>query len=1321
MTIEIERLEGHVEIKGTAKAIAELQALKKASNEALPKDKRHSVTIDTDVAERKIRNLGGGIDASTAKLFKFNEGARGLGFVLSALKLPVFAQGFLAIGTAANTAGAGVVALLGPLGSLSGLLGALPTSGIALLSSMVVGKSTITGLGAAIKEQEANTKSAAAATVAQGKAQSTAAVQARQLSSALDTITAAERGVTMAQRNAIEAQERLAEARKEASERLFDMRHASKSAALDEQQALYDVLDARKALSATSDDQWVFGKGYVTSDDVKGRDKQNERRDALMNLRRAELALIRVREDRRRGEEDLAEAERKGIDNSDLVVNATRAQEEANYSLQQSIKALAEAHTNLADTRAAAATVDPTTGTTKLSTAEYDKLPQAGKDFVDYYTSTLKPTLEDLKEKSINSFAPGLLAGLQGAQPGLELFVSQLDIIGFALGDTVAKLGGLFGSDAWASDMNDVLSQAAGMIRGMGDGAMYFLDGMRNVAVAAEPLTRWIGDTAAKWGSMVKSWAEEGRADGSLSTFFEKSTVNADKLFEIFGNIYGTLKNMARAAEPLGDWLMDSLASATAAQEAWTASAEGQSKMAAYFEAQKEPLSQLARLFSEVAKALFRITTDPSVPKLVGMLTDKLLPALEDAITKFQGGELAPQLIDGLVNVVNLIGQFSEYQGGFQVMIGLLSTFAGLLGDLLEHNPALLTLVTTWMSLNAALKVTNFIGAVTGLGKLSTMIGSGAGKGLAYSTGMLVGRMKALSIVGPAAVAAVAGGVALYSSYKSWKATGDEIERVLGLMDDMAKKGDIAGLISEQDKFRSEYDAAYMRLTNANNANPAEKVGIGLKTAWGELMGQRTIVDDARLMEERVDEMNKKFIDQTNLAVATKLAHTGLAAAIGVTGDKMAELIAKYDLDPLKTETSLGILGEHVEEWGGLSRAIGEAVDAMHRYWRAQKAPTIFTNQADAADAKRDFGELQAPALKGNRVDTSSEGTQALISNLQTQAGSTFDAIMGQLDAGQITTEKAKEMMLEFGIGLEEALTEKLGGNREAAKHFIASVLGANYLPAAIAKMDSAVTEWNKEIVTRLADTTTTAGERWKNLTELIRLNGFELDTATTKGKLARDAMRDWVGGVMGGAITTLGKLNLNTEEYRGHLVKMTDELLDQITPWFKNRDAAGEYLAKLGVIPPDVVTKAVADTAEAEANWAEYQAMLQGIAWQQQLVRAATDILPSFLVGSGKKEKDGPGRAGGGNFGPGSWLVGERGVERMHVDSSGHGRIEPTGVGAMYPTGSGQGLTVADIERAFRNALASIDFTKKVEMQNNFPDGTNPKTAAAEIAWAIR
>lgn len=328
------------------------------------------------------------------------------------------------------------------------------------------------------------------------------------------------------------------------------------------------------------------------------------------------------------------------------------------------------------------------------------------------------PRLERLRDVAQRPVLRGMSQGLQSAARNFGRLTPIVRQTGQEIGALAARAGRLVGGRGFGADLARVGRSNTVIIRRLGNAAIDVADALRHVVVAAGPLTRWLSQLARGWAASLRSQARAGRESGRMAAFFEQTRAVISRLLSIGGSLATTFWNIGKAAAPLGRDVLRALDRGAAAMARWTKSAEGQRKLADWFEQMRPAVFELGRLVRDVAGAFLRLSTSADVAPILRQVRTELLPVFEEVVSATTRS-FGPTLIDALVNITRLFGALAGTSGPLTVFVQTIGKAAGALADLLQNNPALQTMVVTIGGAAGVLKAMRFGAAITGLSTLS--------------------------------------------------------------------------------------------------------------------------------------------------------------------------------------------------------------------------------------------------------------------------------------------------------------------------------------------------------------------------------------------------------------------------------------------------------------------------------------------------------------------------------------------------------------------------------------------------------------------------
>jgi len=711
-------------------------------------------------AERDVRRFNKEQERGGRKTWIWDNKLRQFSNTINALKWPAIfalggpaiqalaslAAGAVSVSSALVSATGGVVAMGGALVqmargasiALNGMLGLATAAGTLLL-----GFNGVAGALSAMMNQYGRSGQEAESSA---KAQRSAM---NQVHSAIERIRTSEESLAKAHVGVADAQEELHKARREAIRDLVDLRYAAEEGRLSERQAILALDEARESAAELA----KRGSG-ATADEQRG---------AILSIEQAELGLRKSRTENKRSQEDLQRGERRGVRNSEGVVSARKALIEANRNVSKTERALVQSEHNLVEQQKDAAEAMNKTGRyANTLAAKMKLLPPAAKKFVHFLWG-MKPKFEELQEVSAAGMFPGMEHGLTAAMGSFERLKKVIGLTAGAIGHTSEEMGRLVGSKGFGSRLQEVGESNARIMRMLGRASVSLTDAFSVLAKAGAPLNEWLGGLVKKWAeqydaqkhaeassgrlakrfSMIKSiikavggtiWnfghvfltvMEAGQHAGlglwrsidkwskglregvesvsgrkSLSAYFERSAKALRLVGKLFMNLLGTVVNVGSASRKTGMELLRMLNHAAEGWKKWTESFHGKNEMKAYFEHTKPDVVESGRLVAALGSAIVELNQRGTVAPLLRELRVKLLPALTELIGNFTS-DLAPAVINVLVELMGIVGQLSKASGGlsaaFQIIAGGLRIINGIL-----QNPILRQLAS-WTLAFAAL------------------------------------------------------------------------------------------------------------------------------------------------------------------------------------------------------------------------------------------------------------------------------------------------------------------------------------------------------------------------------------------------------------------------------------------------------------------------------------------------------------------------------------------------------------------------------------------------------------------------------------------
>lgn len=353
---------------------------------------------------------------------------------------------------------------------------------------------------------------------------------------------------------------------------------------------------------------------------------------ARLDVALAENALGDAQRDRIRAVRDLNAEEQKGIDRAEEVVQAREAIRRSSDAVTEAERGVTRAMQAVDDAQASAKESMASMGLAAANLDEkLNKLPPAAREFVKTLID-MKPRLDAIRQTAAAGFFPGATEGLKAASGSFDEVNKVIGQTSTVLGEAARKSGELVGSPAFGQDIAIIGGNNAKVIDTLGEAMRHVISAIRNVMVAAGPLTQWLADTINKWALQAAAAAKSGRETGKLADFFEKTRAIAERLGSIIGHLTSGLLGVGKAGSESGNDIWKSIDKAANRFDKWANSDEGQQKLKDFFKDTKDLAAALVKAVAGVGGGLAFVTL-----KLLPLteLLKVLGPYADEATTAF--------------------------------------------------------------------------------------------------------------------------------------------------------------------------------------------------------------------------------------------------------------------------------------------------------------------------------------------------------------------------------------------------------------------------------------------------------------------------------------------------------------------------------------------------------------------------------------------------------------------------------------------------------------------------------------------------------------
>lgn len=656
--------------------------------------------------------------------------------------------------------GSAALAVVGALGQTVGALLTLPAAGaVAALSitTLIVALKGITKVFQAYSQQQ---KTAGADAAASAKAQKMAARQvadavralarartdaARAAKDAAQQVADSERSLAKAQKNVMRAQLDLNKARKEALRDLQDLRQEVARGGLDEESAVAALAKAQQEYNNVEAD---------------ANSTAADRLDALARLHNAEQDLADVRSKRARDAQDLAEAEKKGVEGSDKVTSAKDNQADAEENLADAQRALkraqedqargavdaaqriADAQRNLADAQ------DAVKDAQKKSSAgadafnsELKKLSPSAQKFV-LGLIAMKDQFTAIKKSVQEAFFGPLVGQLGNIRGALKPIRENLTLVAGALGDVAAMFIEWLTSPEMRPFFKYLSEETAKIIRILGPALIDLFTAFTNIIEAGLPFIEKFATAIAGMAKSFKNWSEDGKG---LNDTIQTGVDRLQQFWDIISNLGGAFINLMQAADPFIDWIMNGLVTGTQNFEDFTEAQKMEgSPFKTYLENIKPLLKEVGGLAKDFIGYIFKQAADPKniqmAIDLIHQLRTELGPALAKLIDVMRDKKLLEKFVTAITKIVNALTKLIDKTDGLAVFFEIIGKMADIFGWIIDNVPGAGLAIEVFgaaLAVLLALKFTGMLKFLRFLSKKGVFDGLKAVGGIATKKGGL--------------------------------------------------------------------------------------------------------------------------------------------------------------------------------------------------------------------------------------------------------------------------------------------------------------------------------------------------------------------------------------------------------------------------------------------------------------------------------------------------------------------------------------------------------------------------------------------------------
>lgn len=554
----------------------------------------------------------------------FNKATRDAesGLVKFGSRIPLVQWGALIAG--ATAAGVAIIQLASALGPLSGALAALPAGATAAAQGIATILFATRGVGEALT----------ATLAAQDTAGKDAISTLQQQRGAAESVRSAEMSLTDAERASKLAEQDLSRARRDSIRELEDRKLAAEGAAQGEEAAHDALVRTRQELRRVQRDP---------------RSTTQDLAEAELRVREAVTGVKQAQLDSNRAQEDWNRAREKGVEGTDRYVSAQRSVNQAHRAERESLRSL---RITIRDTNIALAQLS---GGTAVVQQAMQNLPPRAQHFVKFLTD-LRPRFKALREAAGEGLFPGLETGITSAVRNLPIVQKLFGDTGKALGDLSVEAGEAFGSRGWGRDMEVQGDRNVTTITRLGHAVMSIVEAIRHYTLASGRLQDFLTRGTEAWAKNREESAKAARETGRAADFFDHTITVMKLLSDIGQNVWHTIRNIGDASNDSasgGDRLLRKLRELTAGMEEWTGSAEGQSRIAGFFDAVRAATARVARAVGNLIQRYKDLRSEgkTQLEALSIIMGETISKAVENAVRLMaeHGPRVAKAFVEGFL------------------------------------------------------------------------------------------------------------------------------------------------------------------------------------------------------------------------------------------------------------------------------------------------------------------------------------------------------------------------------------------------------------------------------------------------------------------------------------------------------------------------------------------------------------------------------------------------------------------------------------------------------------------------------------------------
>lgn len=216
----------------------------------------------------------------------------------------------------------------------------------------------------------------------------------------------------------------------------------------------------------------------------------------------------------------------------------------------------------------------------------------------------------------------------------------QFRELGAAWGDAFDQFTAMLGTEKSLANIQRILGTSAKTTRDFGTATTNVVDGFLTLLAHAEPLVNYVSEGAVKMSEWFKNTLDAKAASGDLDKSMQRVLDKWKQTWETVKDFGEGIRNIFRSASPVTEKFGDSMARIADKFLEWTSNPANQERMTKFFEKAYVISGKVVDVFGDLAvmagRAFEKLDED-KILRVLGIIQDKLLPAIQGMYNQFKG------------------------------------------------------------------------------------------------------------------------------------------------------------------------------------------------------------------------------------------------------------------------------------------------------------------------------------------------------------------------------------------------------------------------------------------------------------------------------------------------------------------------------------------------------------------------------------------------------------------------------------------------------------------------------------------------------------